>query len=156
MSGGVDLSVRDQLDADSLVFYMLSTDPYPDGLEPTVLAEVDLGTDAEAMLRPVVIYSCGPPEQFTSNLKAWHWRFALSLTVMARDARTAFRLAARVNRNVANWPWRDTDHQQARVARVPDNSGFQRVAPGETANSKITHTFVAEKTIQAATPRCSG
>lgn len=148
----VDLSIRSQLDTDSLVKYMLETDDYGSLPVPFVCAEVDLQTDAKSMLRPVIVYSCGAPVQFTNNLKAWHWRFPLTLTVICMDGRTAFRMAARIGRNVAMWPWRDTDYADAKVVRIPDNSGFQRLGPGDVTNSKTSHVFVAEKTIQAATP----
>lgn len=151
-----DLSVREQLDADSLVYELLSSDDYGSLGTPFVQAEVDLTTDAKSMISPVVLYSCGSPKQFTSNLKAWYWRFPLTVTVMCMDAEKAFRMAAKVSRNIAKWPWRDAVSDGSRVSRVPDNAGFHRVAPGDVTNSKSVHVFVADKVIQASTVRDGG
>lgn len=150
--GGVntDLSVQRMPDVDSLVKTMLESDDYPDDATPYVQAEIGLDTDAKAFLKPVVLYSCGAPYQPNANVKAWIWRFTLTLTVLSVNPELAFRTAACINRNVSIWPYRPPVNADAKIGRVLENAGFQRMAPGELTNSKTMHVFVSEKTLQAS------
>lgn len=150
-----DLSVREQLDAETLVFDMLSADTYPEGLQaPVVVSELDLGTGGDVVGRDVIVFSCGAPYQPETNLKAWTWRFPLTLTVLSADAERGAWLARVVHANVGAWPWSQPS-SAGRVGRIVSNPGFARVLGDGATNSKMVSRWVSEKVIEAGSPKGS-
>lgn len=148
----VDLSIRDQLDAESLVSFYLNRDMYLEGRpKPSIQPEIGLDTDALAMNGVVIVYDVGEPYQFTSP-KAWLWRFPVTFTVLSIDADLLFRTCARLNRNIAMWRWLD-GCEYGKIGGIPTNNGFRHDPLGEITNSKVINVMHADKVIQAASPR---
>lgn len=146
----VDLSVRAMLDAESLTDYMLHAD-FPESSGVLVASEATPRTDSASTEHPVILYSCGAPYQTDGNQRAWIWRYSLTLNVIGPDAGSVFRVAARLNRCIALWPYRDPT-PYGKVAALPSNPGFQRLTPGVVQTSKMTKRYVSEKVVQAYDP----
>ncbi|OZG68277.1 hypothetical protein [Bifidobacterium eulemuris] len=149
----VDLSIREDLDADALVYDMLHRIDFDAAGLPNVVvqSEIDPATESLLLDHDVVLYSCGAPEQPDWNLKAWIWRFTLSLTVLSSDPMRCRRISALLNRRIASWPYEEpTDH--GKVGRLVDNPGFRKISAGDMTTSKTITARTSTKLVQAASP----
>lgn len=148
-----DLSIRDQLDAVGLTRSMLDTVEWPDTDYPApgIQPEVTPVTDSMLLSRDVILYHCGAPEQPSLNVRAWVWRYSLSLTVLGRDPAHVAGLCAYLNRVIAAWPYRPRT-QQGKVTRIVDNPGFEVVSSGDITSSKSVVAWRSTKHIQASSP----
>lgn len=153
MSDPHDLAVRDQLDAVGLTRIMLDRiDWNARDLNPVVQPEVTPVTDSLLLAHDVVLYHCGAPEQPDWNVKAWIWRYSLSLTVLGRDPARVFRTCAYLNRCIAMWPHVEGT-ELGKIGRLVDNPGFEVVSTGDMTSSKSVVAWRSTKHIQAASPR---
>lgn len=148
-----DLSVRDPLDADMLVWELLDRMDFKAHGFPNVhvQAEVTPVTDSLLLDGDVILYHCGAPEQPDWNLRAWVWRFTLDLTVLGPDPVRLHRLCAFLNHRIAAWPYEPAT-AYGKVGRLVSNPGFQRVSSGDRATSKSVTARTSVKLVQAASP----
>jgi len=148
-----DLSVRGQLDAESLIDALLNRIDYKTaGFDSVkVLPRVIADTDSWAMDHDVIIWHCGAPSQPDWNLRAWVWRFTLSLTVVNRDPDRNFRLCSLLQREISNWP-NDSTTDYGRVGMIVDNPGFELTAIGDVVTTKTAVVRSSTKLVQAGEP----
>lgn len=147
-----DPSVIEQLDAMALTNEMLSRTEWRDrDRKPIIQPEVTPVTDSLLLANDVILYHCGAPTQPDWNLKAWIWRYTLSLTVLSRDPTRAFRLCAWLNRSITAWPYQPAT-EFGKIGRLVDNPGFESVSSGDIASSKSVVAWTSTKLIQAASP----
>lgn len=147
-----DLSVREQLDAMGLTRAYLDAVEWKDrDFKPVIRAEITPDVDSMLIDHDVILYHCGAPEQPDWNLKAWIWRYSLSLTVLGRDPERVFRTCAWLNRCIAAWPYQPGT-MYGKVGRLVNNPGFQKVSSDDMTSSKSISAWTSTKLIQAASP----
>lgn len=149
-----DMSVREQLDATALTRSLLDRVEWRErDLKPVIQPEVTPVTDSFLLKNDVLLYHCGAPYQPDWNVKAWIWRYSLSLTLLSRDPERAFRTCTYLNRSIAAWPYEPAVEGVGKVGRIVDNPGFQSVASGDITSSKSVTAWTSTKLVQAASPR---
>lgn len=148
-----DLSVREPVDAMGLTRYMLDRVTWFErSFRPVIQPEVTPVTDSLLLTHETILYHCGNPFQPDWNVKAWVWRFALSLTVLGRDPERVHRICAHLNRQIALWPYMEAT-PYGKVGRIVDNPGFESGSSGDAVSSKSVSAWTSSKLIQAASPR---
>lgn len=149
-----DLSVRAPLDAEGLVDALFKRVDFKSaGFDRVVvLPRAIANTDSFAIDHDVVIWHCGSPAQPDWNVKAWVWRFALSLTVVNRDPDLNYQLCSFLHETISRWPYDDST-EFGRVGAIPDNPMFELVAIGDIVTTKTAVVRSCTKLIQAGSPR---
>jgi hypothetical protein len=149
-----DLSVRAPLDAEGLVDALFKRVDFKSaGFDRVVvLPRAIADTDSFAIDHDVVIWHCGSPSQPDWNVKAWVWRFALSLTVVNRDPDLNYQLCSFLHETISSWPYDDST-EFGRVGAIPDNPMFELVAIGDIVTTKTAVVRSCTKLIQAGSPR---
>ncbi|NMN02784.1 hypothetical protein [Bifidobacterium panos] len=149
-----DLSIRESLDAEGLVSGMFDMVDFKSaGFDDVdVQAEVAVDTDSMAFDHCVILWHCSAPYQPDLHVKAWIWRFTLSLTVMGHDPKKVRDLCAFIDRTIAAWPYADPTGF-GKVGLILDNPGFSRVSTADVATSKTVVVRSSTKLIQAGSPR---
>ena len=85
-------------------------------------------------------------------MKAWVWRFALSLTVVNRDPDLNYQLCSFLHETISRWPYDDST-EFGSVGAIPDNPMFELVAIGDIVTTKTAVVRSCTKLIQAGSPR---
>lgn len=149
-----DLSVRAPLDAEGLIDALFKrVDFRKAGFDNVVvLPRAIADTDSYALDHDVVIWHCGAPFQLDWNVKAWVWRFALSLTVVNRDPDISSSLCAFLHETISRWPYGEPT-EFGRVGAIPDNPAFEQVAIGDVVTTKTAVVRSCTKLVQAGSVR---
>ncbi len=152
-----DLSVRDPLDAEALVDTMLKRlDFDAAGFDKVVVLPRDMAfTDSYVIDHDVIIWHCGAPSQPDWNLKAWVWRFTLSLTVVNREPKRNHDIAAFLHRSISQWPY-DKGTEFGKIGAIPDNPGFQLTSIGDVVTTKTAVVRSCTKLVQAGSLPITG
>lgn len=149
-----DLGVRPQLDAEALVDALLARIDFAKAGfgKVKVLPRVIADMDSWAIDHDVIVWHCGTPSQPDWNVKAWVWRFSLSLNVVNRDPDRNFRLCSFLHETISRWPYEEPT-VFGKVGAIPDNPGFQLVSIGDIVTTKTAVNRSCTKLIQAGSPR---
>lgn len=149
-----DLSVRAPLDAEGLVDVLFKRIDFKAAgfNRVVVLPRAIADTDSFALDHDVVIWHCGAPSQPDWNVKAWVWRFSLSLTVVNREPDVNYQLCSFLHETISRWPYDDST-EFGRVGAIPDNPMFELVAIGDIVTTKTAVVRSCTKLVQAGSPR---
>lgn len=148
-----DLSIREPLDAMSLSRYLLDRIPWRErSFKPLIIPEVTPVTDSMLLNREAILYHCSEPEQPDWNVRAWVWRFSLTLTVVGREPDRVHRICSWLHRQISLWPY-EPSTPFGKVGRIVDNPGFEIQSSGDISSSKSMIAWSSTKLIQAASPR---
>ena len=139
----LDLSVRPQIDAESILWELLSRDyPSDEFANVTIQSEMGLDTSLLSLTGEVILYSVAAPVPYTSNKSAGVWRFSATLSIFSPDADTSFALAADLCRRVAEWPYESaTPHGKVGSSST---SGFHRVAASKENGGKTIKEYAGD------------
>lgn len=147
----LDLGVRPQLDAETLIWELLHRSYDGSGEFPDVhiQAGINLASNDFATNGLLIVTSTGSPYQTGAN--AWIWRIPLTLSVIGSDPARTFRLAADLHRTVMAWPFEDATSAGS-VGRIIQFAGFQRVSKFKENQGKNITEYASDLLIEAHDP----
>ncbi|NMM93871.1 hypothetical protein [Bifidobacterium oedipodis] len=146
--------ITEGLDANHLIGELLRREyPYRPEESGTVLvlSGYDPGTDASLQSHDLVIFEVGEPVQVDGNMRAWVWRFPLTLNVLGMNPERAAKIMRHLTRVVASWAFNGTVPDVGAISRVVENPvGHRRSS--DLSTSKRVSAWVSDKVLEAHSP----